>query len=93
MRWTSVESVKNAIAEVNRIKRGKNQPSKGKDECLRVSCVRTDPAFSRSSSRQRSEIQMEVILDIGADLSCLPIASDSTSVKGPSAGRIAVRDA
>ncbi|OLP79009.1 hypothetical protein AK812_SmicGene40755 [Symbiodinium microadriaticum] len=53
------------VAEVNRIKRGKNQ----------------------------SEIQMEVILDIGADLSCLPIASDSTSVKGPSAGRIAVRDA
>ena len=58
-----------------------------------VVCAQPLPFRVRAVSSQRSEVQMEVILDSGADLSCLPMALGSTGVKGPSAGRIAVRDA
>ena len=47
----------------------------------------------RAVKGSRPEVNMEVILDSGADLSCLPIALGSTGVRGPKAGRIAVRDA
>ena len=50
-------------------------------------------ALVRAVRGSRPEVNMEVILDSGADLSCLPIALGSTGVRGPKAGRIAVRDA
>ncbi|CAE7775394.1 unnamed protein product, partial [Symbiodinium sp. CCMP2592] len=58
--------------------------------------VEVSPAVSvsvRAVNGARPEVDLEVILDSGADLSCLPIALGSTGVRGPRAGRIAVRDA
>ena len=63
------------------------------DAFSQASAVDPVSALVRAVRGSRPEVNMEVILDSGADLSCLPIALGSTGVRGPKAGRIAVRDA